>query len=88
MARSQREINTTLREIRRAVEQLSNRPDRQREAESHMRLLEHLLLHGETHKGNPNFGANSIVRNAKGFLFEWNDHGFMHDDIPGEPAGS
>jgi hypothetical protein len=77
--RSQREIRETLDEVRRAHEQLSDKPDRQREAEGHIRQLEHLLIHGETHKGNPNLSANAIVRRARGFLFEWEDHGFLHD---------
>jgi hypothetical protein len=77
--RSEREIRETLDEMRRAHDQLETQPSRRKEAEQHLRLLEHLLLHGETHKGNPNLTANAIVRRARGFLLEWNDAGFMYD---------
>jgi hypothetical protein len=86
MARSKREINETLREMYRAREQLASRPDRQQEAEGHIRLLEHVVLHGGT-PGHPNLSPNAIVRRARGFLFEWNDTGFMYDDPPPDKSG-
>jgi len=68
--------------MRRAVEGLSNRPARREEAEQHIRMLEHLLIHGETHKGNRNLSGTAIVRRARAFLFDWNGHGFVYDDPP------
>jgi hypothetical protein len=80
MARSKQEIRDALDQMRRAADELSTKPERRREAETHTRVLEHLLVHGETHKGNPNLSANAIVRNARAFLFEWEDHGFAQDE--------
>lgn len=82
MAQSKARIRKTLDEMRRAADQLSSRPARREEAEQHIRLLEHLLIHGELYKGNPNLSATAIVRRARGFLYEWEDHGFVYDDPP------
>jgi hypothetical protein len=53
MARSRKEISDALGEMRRAAEGLSENPESRREAESHIQLLERLLVHGET-PGHPN----------------------------------
>lgn len=62
-----------LQRMREAEANLADDPRRADEARSHIRLLEHLLVHGETHKGNRNLSATAITRNARGFLLEWDD---------------
>jgi hypothetical protein len=58
---------------------LEGKPE-QAEADQHIRQLERLLSHGDTWRGHPNLSANAVVRNAKGFLYNWNDHGFSGSD--------
>jgi hypothetical protein len=77
---SQREIRETLWEVRRAAEQLCGNPARRDEAESHARALEHLMA------GHASLRATPVVRSARAFLLEWDDHGFIHDHPP--PGGS
>jgi hypothetical protein len=73
-------LGKTLEEMRRTANALSNRPERQRQAEQHVRMLEHLLIHGNTHPRHPNLSSKSILKEARCFLMEYNDWGFALDD--------
>lgn len=66
--------------MRRAVNALANRPERQRQAEQHLRLLERLLIHGNTHPRHPGLSEKSILKGARRFLIEYNEWGFLLDD--------
>ena len=76
------DVYGVLQDMRQAAEELFDKPKRREQAEEHVRLLEHLHIHGATHKSNPNLTANAILSRAQGFLMEFNDTGFMYDDDP------
>ena len=58
MARN--DLYDVLQEMRRAAEDLKDRPKRCEEAESHMTRLEYVLIHGPV-KGNPNHNATAVI---------------------------
>jgi hypothetical protein len=78
-------LRQTTEEMRRAVNALANHPPRQGQAERHLRGLERLLIHGNSHSGHPGLSERSVLRGARRFLVEYNDWGFLLDDDAPSP---